>query len=62
MKKMFELLVLKKEQSNAKSYSQDSVINSIGEFKYCSEEEVTFAVYFRHYEEFCLCGMGINHY
>ena len=42
-KKMFELLVVKKEQ--------DSVINSIGEFKYSSEEEVTFAAYFRRYEE-----------
>ena len=49
--KMFELLVLKKDQGNANSFSQDSVINSIGEFKYSSEEDVTFAEYFRHYEE-----------
>ena len=38
LEKMFELLVLKKEQVNTNSFSQDSVINSIGEFKSSPEE------------------------
>ena len=50
-KKMFELLVLKKEQGNANSFSQDSVTNSVDEFKYSSEKEVIFAAYFRLYKE-----------
>ena len=48
---MFEILVLKKEQDNANSFPNDSVINSNGKFKYNPEEEVTFLAYFRHYEE-----------
>ena len=48
---MFELLVLKKEQGNANSFSQDSEINWMVEFKYNPEEEVTFAVYFHCYEK-----------
>lgn len=53
VKKMFELLGLKKEkeQGNANSFFQDSVKDAIGEFKYSPEEEVTFAVYFHCYEE-----------
>ena len=46
---MFELC-LENEQGSANSFSQDSVINSIGEPKYNLDEEVTFAVYFRYYE------------
>ena len=33
------------------SFSRDSVINSLDEFKYSLEEEVTFAMYFRRNEE-----------
>ena len=49
--KMFKLFVLKKEQGNANSFSQDSVINSIGEFIYSPEEDVSFVAHFRRYEE-----------
>ena len=42
---------MKKEQGSANSFVQDSVINSICEFKYSSKEEVTFAVYFHRYEK-----------
>ena len=48
---MFKLLVLKKEQDNANSFLQNSVINCVGEFRYSPEEEVTFATYFCLYEE-----------
>ena len=34
LEKIFELLVMKKEQGSPKSFSVDSVMNSIGKFKY----------------------------
>ena len=39
------------DQGSSNSFSQDSVVNSIGEFSYKPDEEVTFAAYFRRYEE-----------
>ena len=41
----------KKKHGNTNSFIQDLVINSVGQFKYNPEEEVTFVTYFRHYEE-----------
>ena len=40
------------DQGNFNSFSRNFVINSIVEFRYRPEEEVTFAAYFRRYEEF----------
>ena len=51
LEEIFKLLV-EKQQANANSFSRGSVINQIGESKYSPEEEVTFAAYFRCYEEF----------
>ena len=48
---MFKLLVLKKEQVNVNSFSQDFAINSISEFKCNQKEEVTFVVYFHCYDK-----------
>ena len=36
---------------NSNIFSQDSVINSIGEFLYKPDEQVTFREYIRRYEE-----------
>ena len=48
LEKMLELLVLKKWQGFANSFSQQHFsYNAIGELKYSSEEKVTFAAYFR---------------
>ena len=43
--------MIKKVQSSEKSSLKDSVIDLIGEYKYSPEKDVTFAVYFRRYEE-----------
>ena len=48
---MFELLVLKKEQVKANSFSWDTVINSVGEFMSSHEKKVTFVTYFHPYEQ-----------
>ena len=47
------------DQSTANSFSQDSVINPVGKFKYNQEEEVTFVAYPHHYEDVFLkdCAM-----
>ena len=45
------IISVEKEQGNTNSFSRDSVIYSIGEFKYCPEKEVTFSEYFRYYEK-----------
>ena len=49
--KMFKLLCWKKRAKQRKFFLLDSVINSISEFKYSPEDEVTFTVYFRSYEK-----------
>lgn len=38
------------DPSSSNIFSQDSVINSIGEFLYKPDEEVTLGVYFQRYE------------
>ena len=43
--KLLEKCSSENDQSNSMSFSQDYVINSIGGFWHCPEEEVTFAAY-----------------
>ena len=54
-KKFLKLLETFSKRENdpgsANIFSRDSVINSLGEFLYNPDEEVTFEVYFRRYEE-----------
>ena len=48
--KLLECLRKQNDSGNLNIFSQESVINSVGEFIYKPEKEVTFEAYFREYE------------
>ena len=49
--KLLEKCSRESDQGNSNSFSQGSEINSVGEFWYRPEEKVTFAAYFRKYQD-----------
>ena len=48
--KLLECLTKQNDSENLNIFSQESVINSVGEFIYKPEEEATLEAYFRRYE------------
>ena len=51
VEKYIQTISVEKRVRQSNFFLLDSVINSIEEFKYRPEEEVSFEAYFRHYEE-----------
>ena len=49
-RKLLKCLIKENNPGNLNIFSQELVINSVGEFIYKPEEKVTFEAYFRRYE------------
>ena len=49
-KEMLEIF-FKKLNTEGTPFRQDSIANSICEFNYNPNEEITFSLYYRHYED-----------